>query len=88
MTIVSSAQRQRSSDGRTREKRTGPLTAIPSLLPAKGSGTWDSMEIILAHVGNCPVGGSRVGSRVSVAVQNSERLLRDTCVVPGLQLGD
>lgn len=88
MTTVSSAQSQRSSDRHTREKHTAPLTMIPSLLPAKGSGIWDSVEIILAHAGNCPVGGSRAGSRVSITVQNSEHLLRDTCVEPGLSLGD
>lgn len=43
--------------GRQEREGGGFPTTTPSLLPAQGSGTWHSMEIILAHVGNCPVGG-------------------------------
>lgn len=63
------------------EREGGSLpTTTPSLLPAQGSGTWHSMEIILAHVGNCPVGGRGGRRHGSFTAQNSKDLLGDTCV--------
>lgn len=82
VTIVSSAQRQRSSDGRTRGKRMAPHD---DTITVACQGLWH-VGLHGNHPGTCwQLPSGRESGREPCVRRN---LLRDPCVVPGLQLGD